>query len=65
MKPYLIVSHDYTRFSAGVRALHLLCHHLNENGLSAYVTSHVTGPGLSTPVASQETVDDLCAPTGS
>jgi len=41
-RPYLIVAHDYRRQSAGVRALHRLCHHLNEAGYDAFVeTPHI------------------------
>ena len=35
--PYYVVTPPYTRFSAGVKALHLLCHNLNQNGQSAYL----------------------------
>jgi hypothetical protein len=35
--PYYIVALPYTRFSAGVKALHLLCHHLNQRGHSASI----------------------------
>jgi hypothetical protein len=59
MLPYLIVSHDYTRISAGVRALHLLCHHLNERGYPAFVTSPVTCPDLNTPAASPAAIGSL------
>jgi len=60
MKPYLIVSHDYKRFSAGTKVLHLLCHHLNESGCPAYVTSPVTHPDLTTPTANQRMIGELC-----
>lgn len=35
--PYYIASPPYTRFSAGVKALHLLCHNLNLKGQTAYL----------------------------
>lgn len=35
--PYYIVAPTYTRFSAGVRCLHLLCHWLNRQGERAYI----------------------------
>lgn len=35
--PYYIVALPYTRFSAGVKALHLLCHNLNQRGYSASI----------------------------
>jgi len=51
MKKYLVVTHDWQRTSAGVRALHRLCHYLNLAGCDAYVTSTVRNPDLVTPVA--------------
>jgi hypothetical protein len=38
--PYLIVTPPYVCYSAGVRMLHALCHHLNESGYDAYVCSN-------------------------
>lgn len=35
--PYYIAALPYTRFSAGVKALHLLCHSLNRRGQNAYM----------------------------
>lgn len=35
--PYYIVSDPYTRVSAGIKSLHLLCHHLNLSGIPAYM----------------------------
>jgi len=54
VKPYLIVTHDYNRKSAGGRALHRLCHYLNLSGGDAYVTSDVRNSELVTPLASPE-----------
>lgn len=48
--PYYIYAVDYRQGSAGVRALHYLCHALNELGMEAYVTCKVTVPQLRTPV---------------
>lgn len=48
--PYYICALDYIQQSAGIRALHYLCHSLNESGLEAYVTCEVTMPHLRTPV---------------
>jgi len=45
------MAHDYRRTSAGIRALHLLCHHLNKMGCGAWVTPCHIGDGLWTPVA--------------
>lgn len=35
--PFYIVSPDYTRQSAGIKALHMLCHALNRTGHSAFI----------------------------
>jgi hypothetical protein len=47
--PYIIYTTDYTDFSSGVRALHMLCHALNRAGCEAYVMASVTNPWLTTP----------------
>ena len=60
MRPYLIVSHDYNRGSAGVRALHGLCSSLNVYGLQAWVTSPVVNPDWNTPTADEETRRLVC-----
>ncbi|MBV9955967.1 MAG: hypothetical protein JOZ70_12045 [Pseudolabrys sp.] len=56
--PYYIVAPNYLRTSAGIRALHLLCHALNCLGEDAYVLISpmvwgraLTDPSLDTPVA--------------
>lgn len=54
MKQYLIVTHDYLRQSAGVRALHKLCHYLNLTGCDAYVTSEIRNDDWVTPLATPE-----------
>lgn len=51
--PYYIFALDYLQQSAGVRALHYLCHALNESGKEAYVTCSGTRPNLRTPVLSE------------
>lgn len=38
--PYYIVAHAYTRKSAGIRVLHLLCNALNRSGQRAYLIVH-------------------------
>lgn len=48
--PYYIVALDYIQQSAGIRALHYLCHALNESGAEAYVTCPGTASHLRTPV---------------
>lgn len=48
--PYYIVALDYIQQSAGIRALHYLCHALNESGAEAYVTCQGVVPHLRTPV---------------
>lgn len=48
-RPYYIYAPPYTRTSAGIKALHLLCHALNLSGEEAYVTTDSTDPRLRTP----------------
>lgn len=47
--PYYVYAPDYRPSSAGIRALHYLCHFLNECGYEAYITSKLTRAGLRTP----------------
>jgi len=57
--PYYIFAPSYTRFSAGVRVLHLLCHWLNKSGYQASIFDFnqlTTGPDLLTPLLDEETV---------
>lgn len=54
--PYYIFALDYIQQSAGVRALHYLCHALNESGQEAYVTCEKTAPQLRTPVLTEATM---------
>ncbi|MBK9242789.1 MAG: hypothetical protein IPL75_21585 [Acidobacteria bacterium] len=60
MRPYVIVAPGYTEKSAGVRALHLLCHLLNEMAVPAYLMlKHaLTNPQWKTPVATPRHVRD-------
>mgnify|MGYP001031143151 FL=1 len=48
MRPVLIVAPPYNRLDSHVKALHLLCHYLNEAGAEAYLTTEVMNPNLST-----------------
>ncbi len=55
--PYYIVTPKYIRSSAGIRALHLLCHSLNRLGYQAYIVPFpphphelAVAPDLLTPV---------------
>lgn len=43
--PYYIVAANYQRTSAGIKALHMLCHALNRRGERAYVILHPHYPG--------------------
>ncbi|MDO8892021.1 MAG: glycosyltransferase [Sulfurimicrobium sp.] len=52
--PYYIFALDFLQQSAGIRALHYLCHALNESGQEAYVTCKVTAPHLRTPILSNK-----------
>lgn len=62
--PYYIVAPPYSRKSAGVRSLHLLCHWLNRSGYPAFL--HILGPrkprqfhpDLVTPELNQLIADD-------
>ncbi len=54
--PYYIFALDFIQQSAGIRALHYLCHALNESGQEAYVTCEKTVPHLRTPVLTEETM---------
>ena len=55
--PYYVYALDYIQQSAGIRALHYLCHALNEDGFEAYVTCNVTHLPLRTPVLTEEVVN--------
>lgn len=63
INPYYIVTPQYARTSAGVRALHLLCHWLNKRGMRASILflnskrGTATHPDLLTPVLTQAGVD--------
>jgi hypothetical protein len=52
--PYYIHSPPYTRFSAGCKVLHLLCHNLNLKGFPAYLI--IDGDDLT------EGREDICEP---
>ena len=60
--PYYINTHPYTRVSAGIRCMHLLCHALNLRGIPAYMifigdennfTESSIEPDLLTPILTQ------------
>ncbi len=55
--PYYIVAPPYTRTSAGVRVLHLLCHSLNRKGHMAYLLFY---PAL--PWRKRQVCPDLLTP---
>lgn len=55
--PYIVVAPNYVRTSAGVRAMHRLCHALNRAGQTAFVTSSVTSGELLTPQMNPALVD--------
>lgn len=57
--PYIVVAPNYTRTSAGIKAMHLLCHELNRHGQMAFVTSTITNPELLTPQVSLSLVRSL------
>jgi hypothetical protein len=51
--PYYIYGLDFMQQSAGIRALHYLCHALNESGQEAYITCENISPQLRTPVLTE------------
>jgi hypothetical protein len=58
-KPYYVYAPRYTRASAGIRVLHLLCHWLNRSGQRAFIVPFQREPqyvslDLLTPVLTQE-----------
>jgi O-antigen biosynthesis protein len=59
LKDYLIVSPGYAQNSAGIRALHYLCHFLNEEGLArASMSTALVNPGLNTPIFDRTSFKD-------
>lgn len=57
--PYYIVSPPYERRSAGIRALHLLCHWLNRAGYPAYIHNFLEREG---PFARPDLITPLLSP---
>lgn len=62
--PYYIVAARYIRTSAGIKALHYLCHALNRMGEQAFLVIHpyfspylATHPALNTPVLTKRIMD--------
>lgn len=62
--PYYIVSNRYTRTSAGIKTLHLLCHALNSIGERAFLmvypyhpSDYSVNPDLLTPLLNQKIID--------
>lgn len=62
--PYYIVVARYVRTSAGIRALHILCHWLNRIGYNAFVLiypdfqyKNQTNPYLATPVLTEAIIE--------
>lgn len=64
--PIYIYAPKYVSWSAGIRALHYLCHALNQNGFHAWIALHgpksadepITNPFLDTPVLTKRIVKD-------
>jgi len=44
VKPYVIVAPNFAHVCGGIRALHRLCHKLNDRGFPAYITGKESGP---------------------
>ncbi|MEN1831279.1 hypothetical protein AAIM60_00220 [Pseudomonas lijiangensis] len=62
--PYYIVTARYVRTSAGIKALHFLCHALNRMGEQAFLIMHPyfpahlsTHPALNTPLLTKRIMD--------
>lgn len=57
--PYYIFAPEYRASSAGIRALHALCHALNEMGFEAYIANPVStfNPQLITPPLDQRVIE--------
>ena len=47
--PYYLVTPPYVSTSAGIKALHLLCHHLNTRGYQAYIVPSI--PVYADPIS--------------
>ena len=60
-RPYLIWSYAYSHASAGPKALHRLCHELNDEGLEAYVGWPEVNPEWNTPYHAAPLAGDWCA----
>ncbi len=56
---YLIHAPNYKRTSGGVRALHKLCHCLNQAGCTAYISASGVNPNWNTPKPTQEIANRL------
>lgn len=52
--PYYIVAPGYTRMSAGIRVLHLLCHSLRKLGYEAYMVSETVNVYFDAPKLTQD-----------
>lgn len=52
--PYYIYAPDYTETSSGIRALHFLCHALNQSGLEAYIVAGKINTEIWAPALSNE-----------
>ena len=69
LHPYYIVAPPYTRYSAGVKSLHLLCHSLNLRGQQAFmillpdlpIGLPALNPNLLTPRLTQDIADNHLA----
>jgi hypothetical protein len=62
LNPYYIYAPSYVETSAGVKVLHLLCHHLNIKGYPAFIANtkesqYKTNPNLITPIANQKVLE--------
>lgn len=54
---FYIWSPNYTEFSSGIKALHLLCDRLNGLGFEAYITATQVNARLKTPQVTNDLID--------
>lgn len=53
-RKYIFYPKAYYHYSGGVRAMHYLCHYLNEAGYEAYIPTFPLNPRLNTPYISPD-----------
>ncbi len=54
--PYYIFTPPHTRYSAGIKVLHTLCHLLDTHDQLAYVVTSKVSPNLATPILTTDII---------